>query len=336
MRRYRLNFFIAAIGLLLASCEKKDIPVTLPEKGKAFTDRVDMGEDYSDQVFYDFDKGQISLISPVNSWDLAFEASPAGFHIFMNGGKDMWVYNTHETDINAVTTPPQIKSNGWAYDEPCGLPDSTGVGDWTKVNPKEVYIVKLNTAYFQDTFKKIVIVDYSASSYKMMYSDLRSNDVQTITIPKDDKYNYSYFCFDDGGKITYPEPAKDSWDIVFTRYRHIYHELKNFPYIVTGVLLNPYKTTAAPDSISGFDAISTEKITSYTFSNFRNTIGYDWKSFPISAAQAGATGGKYTVNKNKVYVLKTQRGQFWKLHFLDFYNSNGVKGSPTFEYERLQ
>lgn len=329
MRRNGLSFFIVAIVFLLISCEKRDAPVVLPQKGSNVTDRVDMGEDYEDQIFYDLDKGRVVLSSPVNSWDLAFEASPSGFHVFTNTGKDIWVYNSHATDIYSVMTPPQIKASEWVSDASCGLPDSTAIGNWTTAGTKEVYILKLNPAHFADTFKKIVLVNYSSSHYTLMYSDLRENNVKTITIPKDDNFNYAYFSFDDGGKITYPEPNKTTWDIVFTRYRYIYHELNNFPYLVTGVLLNPYRTTGSADSTIGYDATSIANIATTKFVDFRDIIGFTWKSYSIPA-------GKYTVNKEKTYIIKTQLEQYWKLHFLDFYNSSGIKGSPTFEFERLQ
>jgi hypothetical protein len=249
----------------------------------------------------------------------------------MNGGKDIWVYNTHQSDINAVVEPPKIKNNEWLFDAPCGLPDSTGIGHWVKSRraASDVYVIKMNPTHFKDTFRKITLVDFSTTEYHMMYGDLRSGNVKTITIPKDDKYNFAYFSFDEGGKIVYPEPPKESWDIVFTRYRYIYRDLNNFPYIVTGALLNPYKTTAYRDSSSGFEAITITNVATAKFLKFRDVIGFDWKSYDIPTA-------KYTVNKKVTYVLNTRQGQFWKLRFLDFYNSNGKTGSPSFEYERLQ
>lgn len=326
----RLSLFFIAISFLIASCEKKESPISLPAKGTATIDRVDMGEEYADQVFYDLDKGYPVYQSAINSWDLAFEASPTGYHVFINGGKDMWVHNTHQTDIASVLEPPKIKNNEWAFDAACGLPDSTAIGNWKKGRTgSEVYIIKMNPAHFKDTFKKITLLDYSSSSYLMVYADLRSGVSKTITIPKDDKYNYTYFSFSDGGQIVYPEPPKDSWDIVFTRYRYIYHHLNNFPYIVSGVLLNPNNTAAFSDSTTAYDAISINNITNAKFSNFRDIIGFDWKYYDIPS-------GKYTVNKKKNYIIRTRNGQYWKLHFLDFYNSSGIKGSPSFEYERLQ
>ena len=330
MRIFRLGSILVCTCLWLTSCEKKEIPVTLPGKGDAKIDRVDMGEDYEDQVFYDLEKGVV-LISKVNSWDLAFEASEKGYHVIMNGGKDIWIHNTGSTDIKSVLAPPNIKNKDWSFDSPSGLPDSTAIGEWApnRISKNEVFIVKLNPAHFKDTFKKIQLVSYNADEYRMLYSDLRSTEIRSITIPKNLNFNFSYFSFDGEGSVVHPEPTKHSWDIVFTRYRHIYYDLQNFPYIVTGVLSNPNRTRVAVDSISGYDEIAIEDVLSANFKTDRDAMGFLWKSYDIPA-------GLYTTKKNMVYMINNRNGQFWKLHFLDFYNSSGVKGSPTFKFERMQ
>jgi hypothetical protein len=249
----------------------------------------------------------------------------------MNGGKDMWVYNTGSTDIKSVVTPPKIKNKDWAFDSPSGLPDSTAIGEWAsnKVSKNEVFIVKLNPQHFKDTFKKIQLVSYTPDEYLMLYSDLRSTEIRSIVIPKDFNYNFAYFTFEGEGRVVYPEPAKNSWDIVFTRYRHIYYDLQNFPYIVTGALSNPIRTRVAVDSIAGYDEITIEDAMTANFKTDRDAIGFLWKSYDVKTAV-------YTTKKNMVYTINNRNGQFWKLHFLDFYNSAGIKGSPTFKFERMQ
>ena len=64
------------------------------------------------------------------------------------------------------------------------------------------------------------------------------------------------------------------------------------------------------------------------FSSNRNIIGYDWKTFDIDA-------GYYTVNENIVYIIKNVDDFYFKLRFIDFYDDNGAKGTPTFEYKLL-
>ena len=73
-------------ALLFASCEKEETPVPLPKKGEAEHGSVEMGEDYTDQVFFDLETGRVVHMSEINSWHLAFDASIEGYHMFLNGG----------------------------------------------------------------------------------------------------------------------------------------------------------------------------------------------------------------------------------------------------------
>jgi len=333
-----VRYFVWAVILLLGlttSCEKKDEPVTIPDKIGSQYAMVDMGEDYTNQIFYDFETAKIVYISTIKSWDLAFETSPTGYHVFMNGGgKNIYTYNTHITDIKEVKVAPKLKDNEWGFDPDCGSPDSTAIGEWKQgaASKNEVYILKLDPFLFPDTFKKIQLLSVTDDNYIMAYGDLKSDNTKTIVIPKNSSCNYSYFSFDNDGMIVTPEPPKNTWDIVFTRYRHVYRELDNFTYPVNGVLLNPYNVMAAKDSTVSYEKVQSSMLTTLKLSNARDVIGFDWKFFD----RTQPTVSKYVVDRNKIYFVRTRNSQYVKLHFLDFYNNQGVKGSPSFEFERLQ
>jgi len=284
-----------------------------------------MGEDYADQIFFDLEAGRSVMVSKSNSWDLALEASPAGFHVFMNGGKDVSLYNTHLTNPAAVTEANayMIEDNQWGFDNPNGDPKQTYVGDWRQNN--EVFILKYNDG----SFKKFVLSAVDDTSYTISYGDINAGYLTTAHIPKDDAFNFSYFLLD-GGRVTHPEPAKHTYDIVFTRYRHIYYDLDSFRYNVNGVLLNPYNVSALADSSHKFQEVNfASSFLQVPFSSNRDVIGFDWKKYNF-------TTQAYDTDPNKVYVVKTRNGQYWKLHFLNFYNTNGAKGSPSFEFDRIQ
>jgi hypothetical protein len=332
MKILRISVLFIALGLLVASCEKKEQPITLPEKGKAEVARVDMGEDYTDQIFFDLETNSIVTTSVASSWDLAFEAGAVGSHIFLNGSNDIFVYNTHTSDINNVTLPANLTDKDWAMDSPHGEPSATAIGECfntSGISKNEVYIVKLNPTLFPDTFKKIMLVSVDPGKYVMMYGDLKGGEVKNITITKDDNYNFTYFSFNEGGNVVHPEPPKNTWDIVFTRYRHIYVDLDNFPYLVSGVLLNPYNTTAHKDTTAGYQKLDINTISHVNLSAQRDIIGFDWKIYDFDKS-------RYSIDPEKAYIIKTRKNQYWKLHFLDFYSDKGVKGSPSFEFERLQ
>lgn len=334
LQKLRIAATVLVSAFLLSACEKAEKPFQLPSLGTSQFATVKMGQDYTDQVYFNFETGTIAKTSLVASWDLAFESSKEGFHVFMNGAKNIFVFNTRQKDGASVLNNyiSKIKDSTFAFDAPCAMPDSTGVGDWRQADGSskgDVYIVKMSTT----KYKKIIINSVSDAAYSLSYGDLASNSLTTISIPKNPDYNYAYFTFDDGGSIVYPEPPKATWDIVFTRYRYIYYDMDNFPYQVSGVLLNPTGTSAVKDSTVGYAKITYQDIANKSFSHFRDVIGFDWKSANINEESNTAI---YTVQSQKTYVVKTQRNQYWKLHFTYFYDANGVKGSPSFEFERIQ
>ncbi|MBS1616766.1 MAG: hypothetical protein JST06_11690 [Bacteroidetes bacterium] len=342
LRVHILLFVILAF--VFGSCVKPESAIVLPPHGTASVASVDMGMYYDKQIYFDFETGKAVYVSDPASWDLAFETAPDGRHVFENGGKpSVFVYNTHQTDLNAVMELPAqlspIADTFWQYDNPNGLPGCTAIGTWWKPDGStkgEVYIVRLKTVLY-----KMRILSANADSFQFEWMPLYSKAPSTsVTLRKDSNSNYVYFSFKDG--VTRPEPPnKQSWDVVFTQYRELVYDtdpavLRALPYVVTGVLLNPWKTQAADDSSENFTAIDFASSQRLNFSSDRNAIGYDWKTVDINMATGGGSAN-YAVNPRKCYVLSTQEGQWYKLHFLSFYNpANGQKGAPMFEYERLK
>lgn len=326
----KLSFLVGilSLGVVLTSCEKKEDAYSLPPKGSSSTAMADMGITYEEQIFFDFETYQIVKTSKVDSWDLAFEADKeSGKYVFMNGGKKVYVYNTQLTDpaevkiTNATAVPP----GEWGFDAPNGDRYASGIGEWLDENgqsKKEVYIVKIET--FPATYYKIVLLGVNETFYELAYGKIESTELQQITIPKDEQYNYIYFSFSNGGTVLQPDPPKSDWDIVFTRYRYIYYHLDNEPYIVNGVLINPYKTSVLMDTSASFENLTyNEHHSEADFSTERDYIGFDWKSYDFDA-------GVYKVHTHRVFLINTQEAYQWKFHFLSY-----DKGNTIFEYERI-
>ncbi|MEZ5018079.1 MAG: HmuY family protein [Flavipsychrobacter sp.] len=332
MKIYRLLGLLSImIGMFMTSCEQKETPVQLPTQSDAIYASVEMGEDFADQIFYDFETSSIVRTSKINSWELAFETGANERNIFMNGGANVGIYKTGKYNLTEVMTPPEIIDEDWGYDSPSGLSDSTYLDGWAEANgisKNEVYIIKISPSIYKDTFKKIQLISVSSTEYVMLVADLRSKISTKVVVPKDDNYNYAYLSLAEGGSIVNPEPPKKTWDIVFTRYKHIYFELSNFPYVVTGAMINPYNTSAYKDSTIAFHDIDATLATKVKYVNNRDIIGFDWKSYNIDK-------GRYTVDQSKNYIIKNRNGQYWKLHFLNYYNNIGIKGSPSFEFQRI-
>ena len=95
---------------------------------------------------------------------------------------------------------------------------------------------------------------------------------------------------------------------------------------MVGVLLNPLSTQAGVDSTLAFEKIDISNVRSFKLNQKPDAIGYDWKEY---------IGGLYSIQFEYNYIINTQKGSFHKMRFVDFYDSKGNKGTPTFEYQRL-
>ena len=337
-----MRFSITALTLcgaaMLGSCEKEEHPLTLPPsevQSGSVIDQVKLGSDYSTQVFYDFVMQRQVAASQVAMWDLAFDARPAGLRVWMNGGTDVAVFNTGLRHFANVTgLPPGFHFTQWAYDRPNGHPDSTGVGEWrnlqTGESKNEVYILRVGN---QPRYK-FQILSANAQKWTVAWGLIGTQQPILLELPKDSTRNYVYYNFRDAA-IVQPEPPKESWDVVFTRYRDFVPDNTGtfYPYIVTGVLLNPENTEAAIDSTSYWANVNAQTASGLEFTNARDLIGYEWKTVGVTG---GTPNGNFTVDPEKIYLVRTRAGRLFKLRFLDFYSSTGEKGSPKFEYQRLQ
>ena len=337
-----MRFFIPALALcsaaMLAGCEKEELPLELPPSEVqvgSVTDQVEQGNDYSTQVFYDFVMERKASSSAVNSWDLAFDAGAAGARVWMNGGTEVAVFNTGLRNFaNATGLPSGFHYTQWAYDRPNGNPDSTGVGEWrnlqTGESKTEVYILRVGN---QPRYK-FQILGVTAQKWTIAWGPTAAQQPTILELPKDTAQNYIYYNFREA-IVAQPDPPKANWDVVFTRYRDFIptNTGELVPYIVTGVLLNPANTQAAADSTSYWENVTAQYASTLQFTSARNVMGYDWKTVGVTS---GTPNGNYTVNRNKIYIIRTRTGSLYKLRFLDFYSPTGEKGSPKFEYQRLR
>lgn len=324
---------VAALStLVFSSCMKEEKPYALsevPDGGeyKIQNKQVTIGEDYATQVYFSLTNGQVSS-GNFKMWDISFStgASP---ELWMNGGKEVLIYPTGNKNYAAVTTVGDIPATSWKYDDPSGLPGKSGLGVLSTENHVgEVLIVDDG----DETYFKLQIVEITPTQYKIKVGPLESAAGNDVSLDKDENYNAVFYSFTGG--IVKPEPPKKDWDVLFTRYRHVYYKYNpdgsDYLYLVNGVLTNPYKTQSGDDTkgyeFYDFTLADAEK---YTLKANRDMIGFDWKVVDIN------TGG-YTVVPKAIFVIKDQQDALWKLHFIGFYDGNGKKGNPSFEYQRLK
>lgn len=316
---------ILSCCFIFLSCEKKELPVQKQDRGDVVTTQIEMKSDYRNQVWYSLHDDKVVSVNLKTDWDLAFEASASGFHILLNGAKAMKVYKTGFTALSQVTDTTGFGAGNKA-DMPSGNPDSTAIGDWQADN--KVYVVNrgYNEAGLQLGFYKLKIKSVTASAFTFEYGDIFGSATSQGTLTKDEAYNYVMFSFTDNIQ-KYIEPKKTDYDLCFTQYTHLFLDPFQY-YQVTGILNNSYNTRVAKMVNKPFADIAIADTAGAAYSSRRDIIGYDWKVFNLNT-------NLYTVDVAMCYIIKDNKGFYYKLHFIDFVNSSGIKGFPKFEFKKL-
>lgn len=314
--------FLSSV-MILSSCVKEELPVPKHDPGNIITNSVNMGSNYKWQVYFNLKNNTVVGQNLKTIWDLGFETSSDGYRIILNSSKAMYAAKTNQTDFSLVTDTVGFSAFK-NFDSPTGDMEQTAIGDWRLI-PNQVYLIDrgYNEVGAHQGFRKIVIQSVDNYSYNIHFSQLNGSGETTLQIPKDIDYNFTFLSFTTSSTVMV-EPPKIDWDIVFTQYL----EELSTPYLVTGCLLNRYQTTAKADSIMGFNSINYDFALSQILSSNINVIGYDWKEYNF-------TTSSYLVFPNKNYIIQDQNGFYYKLHFIDFYNNSGIKGNPTFEFQKL-
>ena len=316
---------IFCLAFLFFSCDKKELPIKPYDRGDVKTTQIDMEPNYKNQVWYSLSDNKIISSNLKTDWDLAFEASANGFHIMLNGANAIKLFKTNFTQLSQVTDTTGLAANSKA-DMPSGNLDSTAFGNWQSDN--NVYII--NRGYNESGqligFYKIKIISQSTTQYVFEYGDVYGTQAFTGTVIKNDDYNFINFSFTSKTQLNI-EPKKTGYDLCFTVYTYLFYDPFQY-YQVTGVLANKNGTRIAHVNNKPFANINIADTGNYLFATRRDEIGYEWKTFSIN-------NNLYTVDVTKCYIINDNKGFYYKLHFIDFYNSTGLKGFPKFEFKRL-
>jgi hypothetical protein len=324
---YSANKILCFLGIvvLTISCRKEELPVKPLDRGEVIIAQVDMGSDYKTQIYYSLSGNSVVSTHIKTEWDLAFESATNGYHIKLNAAKWMGCYRTTQTDFNAVYDTTGY-ANNVTFDMPTGNMDSTAIGDWR--SHSFVYIIDrgYTPAGTKIGYKKVQFISADANSYTFKYASLNGSNLQTITVTRQPSKNFTCFSMNTNAVAPSIEPDRENYDLLFAQYTHIYPD--HTPYLVVGILTNPYKVKAARIADIEFANIRLSDTLLHPLSSPLNTIGFDWKSYSFSTST-------YTVDPSICYIIKAVDGFCYKLHFIGFYSSGGLKGAPKFEYRKL-
>lgn len=337
------NYWILLLSIFLfSSCQKEDVAVVLPPPGPVQQLIAPMGMNYDNQVYVSLSQGKIT-IAPYRAYDLMFEASPLGMHIYLNSGKLMFASMASNPDFYLADS----SGSNWKIDASNYMDDSTAIGEWwipaaLNLNGySNVYVVDRGRIDHTgaDRFRKLQIMSADDTHYEIRYSKLDNSGVQVMSIPKNPDYALTYFSFNNNGAVVNQAPPSSDWDFVFTKYTiQYFDEPLSSPfryYPVTGALLNRWKDMSGSvikkDSIPAylpFTDCAYNNVDSFPFTNIADVIGYDWKYYDFG-------NGQYFIRPDLFFLLKDEKGNYYKVRMVDFYSQQGEKGTVTLEYQRM-
>lgn len=317
------------LTFILGACEKPEELWELPPAGSETVASVNMGATYDNAIFFTLRTGAVETRNTY-SWHLGFASGAAENHIVLNGGNEVQISQTHDTSFsNTYFVNPATQ---WQWDNPNGKTDSTAFTGWyngtTSISNNEVYIIDLGSRVTM-RFKKIKIISVSATAFTIKYANLDGTHEYTTEVKKNPLTNYTYLNVDENAIVTF-EPENHSWDLLFTRYRHVYYDMDPItPYYVNGALINTKYVWVKETKELTFEEIDIAKANQLLLTQKADEIGFDWKFFDLNGT------GKYSVDSKKIFIIKDKDGYLYKLKFIDFYDESGAKGVPKFAYQRL-
>ena len=224
------------------------------------------------------------------SYDLAFEASKNGLHIYLNSAKFMFACNTQSYDMASADTVGQP----WALDNEQLLEDTLALTKyWQDVNyaTQGSKVFAIDRGKLEHTgaarWRKFKVLAADSLKYTICFSNYDNSGMDTVEVVKDDNYSLMYFSFDTPNQLIQQAPPKDQWDFVFTKYTHVYFEYNvTSPfryYFVTGAIQNIWNNTETmrfqKDSMPinvpylPIEQFDYAQVQNFTFSNYANAIG---------------------------------------------------------------
>ncbi|MER3330229.1 MAG: HmuY family protein, partial [Candidatus Kapaibacterium sp.] len=318
-------------------CFKEDSAVNPFDRGDITSNQVEMNGKYEYQVYFDLSSNTVVKSNFYGLWDLSFQAYD-DYYIRTNAARDMAVQDLGVVDFETVTDA--LDKEQYKRDVPTGNMDSSAIGKWWEVkddkiqSKNHVYVIDRGRSHDRSRggIWKMMILDADESGFTIKFSELKSNEIDTLFIPRTEGYNYITMSFENGGFVNNLEPPSDTWDILFTKYTEFF-DVPGFEiYPVTGALLNDRLCEVAEaDSTIEFSELTTEVAQMADFTKVRNEIGYNWKEVDINT-------GVYTVNAFKKYLIRDPEGFVYKLRFIGFQkviDGKAEKGYPEFEFKLL-
>lgn len=342
---------IIAIGIIVVSisifgsCKKDEMPVlTPPSTGGDTTLNLiagsESGANAANSAFVDFSTNQITL-SERASWDVAFYCGN-DFRVTLNYKTAALTVALNKNDLTTVNAADTV---GLALDLSYSTTDFAMVDSfsdnlaYTKIAinnvlaENKVHIIQRGKGggIAARPWYKIRVLKNGAGGYTLQYARITETTFRTLDITKDAEYNFKFISFDNG--IVLSEPKKDDWDIQYSSALYKFPMgSEEIPFFFSDIVLINYLAGVQAAEVLNtqftYENISKANAQSLTYNSSKWAISDKWRT-STSGAMAG-------VKTDRFYVVKDQIGNYYKLKFISFHNSEGgVRGKPKIAYQLI-
>lgn len=294
--------------LLLAACfPKEDAVEPTPRINKSVM--LDAGEYKNTVAFYSLDKAEVVAEASPMDWDFYIDEEVIRLNYFrsMQVAKfdQSWdkLEDTVGLDFRNLTYDSYESMSQWELAE--GKIYVVDYGLDNEFNP-----IGLTSVRFERTATGIKI-----------WQNAIGFDYETF-----EEVNEASFYYNIREKSTLDLPKETEYDIAFGKYTDLV-TIDNITqdYVIYGAIQG--KALAYYEN-EPFDSVKTEQFNAIRLMNNKDVLGWDWKNYnrPKDA---------YEIVDNRTYLIMSNVGFKYKLRFVNFYNTAGQSGHPTFEWELL-
>lgn len=359
-------FFLAITALaVLSSCKKDQDPViNITNSASGGSEHVQFqgiagtepGSVAGNSVYLDLSTEKMTTALR-SGWDLGLYSSNSDFRVIINNTSVAGAKATSKFDINAVGTADTVGyaaagitlSTSQTNPLPADLAyfDNIGgdinqtvipaVSATDAANPVIILNRGTGGAIAPRTWMKIRVLR-NGTGYTVQYANLQETTFHTISVAKNDSYNFQFISFDSGAPVSV-EPEKLKWDLVWTY--SVYQT--NFG---AGTVPYNFSDLIAVNHLAGVQV--KEKI--YADANTANAAYTAFNRDSVNAASNATVSGRWTIGSawrstqpatgaraDRFYLIKDANGNYYKFKCIAMGvgSDGGTRGKPEFKYSLI-
>lgn len=350
----KILYFSLALSLFLTACNKDDDDkyYKLPPNtgGTMELQGGEGGVMAKNSVYVDFSTGkQISVERA--SWNLALHCgTPFGVKLNNTTG-------SRAIEALAGISTGSILTQQDHDDYLVTLAPAMGGGDFTTADDINSdtdlsgTIIKKDKTYIYCSGEggkeiyKVKVTEKNSTTYTVAYSLWNSSEVKTLDVVKNGEYNFIGVSFTENKKVDI-QPAKDEWDIVWSRNTYISGitgmsaattttKAASIPFVMADIVFLNTKAGVKAQEIlvaegGTYNEYTAEKAATAQFSSGIGAIGSSWRN-------GGGPNAAPSVKTDRFYLIKDVQGNIYKLGFVSMNDGadGGKRGYPEIKYALL-